>query len=249
MDWMTTSLLVLLTGLAAGFLDSTVGSGGLISIPFLIFLGFPPHVAVATDRLGTLGQTSAALLKFWKSGKIRWNYVPIFIVLSLIGAVIGANILLTIDPKILQKIIGIVLLILLPLIFLKKEIGVVRVTVTKLRKAMGFFVYFLLSIFSGFLGIGSGATSFYNSLFNFGFTFIEANATGIIPWFLLSLISLIIFNQNGIVDYRNGIFLFIGMVIGGYFGAHVALKKGELWIKRLFVLVVIISSIRLLFFS
>lgn len=103
-------------------------------------------------------------------------------------------------------------------------------------------------IWNGFFGTGAGPFSFYNSLFFFGFTIIEANATGIIPWFALSLSSLIIFARNGIIDYRNGIVLFVGMAVGGYLGAHTAIKKGDLWIKRLFILVVIISSIKLLFF-
>ncbi len=239
---------VLIIGIAAGFLDSTVGAGGSVSIPSLIFLGLPPQVAIATDRLGSVGQTAAALLKFWKSGKIRWEYVPIFIVISLVGTAIGAQILLSIDPKILQKLVGAILLILLPITFLKKDIGVVRATVDNLKKGMGLSIYFALMIFNGFLGVGSGGISYYNSLFFFGFTLIEANATNIIPWFLLSVFSLIIYTHGGIVDYKNGVALLIGMSTGGYLGAHIALKKGEVWIRRLFVAVVIASCIRLLFF-
>lgn len=55
---------LLLIGLITGFLDSTVGAGGLFSLPALIFLGFPPQIAIATDRLGSLGQTIVGILKF-----------------------------------------------------------------------------------------------------------------------------------------------------------------------------------------
>lgn len=249
MDELVTRLLVLLIGIATGFLDSTVGSGGSISIPGLIFVGLPPQVAIATDRLGTVGQTAAAMVKFWKSGKILWKYVPIFIVLSLIGTYIGANILLSIDPKILQKLVGALLLILLPLTFLKRDIGIKPGITSSFKKGVGFLIYSFLMVFNGFLGMGAGGISYYNSLFFFGFTFIQANATNIIPWFLLSVFSLVIFTNHGIVDYSKGVFLVVGMIIGGYLGAHTALKKGNLWIKRLFVIVVIASSIRLLFFS
>lgn len=240
--------LVLLIGIATGFLDSTVGSGGSISIPSLMFIGLAPQVAIGTDRLGSIGQTAAALMKFFKSGKIRWNYIPIFIIISLIGTTIGANILLSIDSKILQKLVGFVLLILLPITFLKKDIGVRRFAVNNFKRGLGMIIFFVLNIFNGFLGVGSGGISYYNSLFFFGFTLIEANATNVIPWFLLSVFSLIIYTRGGIVDYRIGMILLIGMIIGGYIGAHVALKKGELWIKRLFSFVVIISAIKLLFF-
>ena len=46
--------IVFLTGIVVGFLDSTVGAGGSVSIPSLIFIGLPPQMAVATDRLAVL---------------------------------------------------------------------------------------------------------------------------------------------------------------------------------------------------
>lgn len=248
MDEIFKSFAILLVGVITGFLDSTVGSGGSISIPSLIFLGLPPQVSIATDRLGSIGQTAAALFKFWNSGKIRWHYVSGFVVVSLVGTYIGANILLNIDPKILQKLIGLILLILLPITFLKKDLGVKRIVVSNLKKGAGFVIYFFLNVFNGFLGVGSGGIGYLNSLFFFGFTFIEANATQVLPWFLLSILSLIIYTKGGIVDYKNGLILLIGMTFGGYIGAHLALKKGEIWVKRLFTGVVIIACVRLLFF-
>jgi hypothetical protein len=239
---------VLLIGGITGFIDSTVGSGGSVSIPSLIFIGLPPQVAIATDRLGSVGQTAAALLKFWKSGKIRWRYIPVFIIISLVGTAIGASILLSIDPKILQKLIGIILLILLPIPFLKNKLGLKRQETHVIKKIVGFIIYFFLNIFNGFLGVGAGGINYFNSIIFFGFTFIESNATQIIPWFLLSVFSLATYARGGIVDYKTGTILLIGMIIGGYIGAHIALKKGELWVKRLFLLVVIVACVRLLFF-
>lgn len=249
MDWIITPFLVLLTGIAAGFLDSTSGGGGLISIPFLIFFGLPPQVAIATDRLGTIGQESAALFKFWQAKKILWEYVPILSIMGLVGAVIGANILLNIDSRYLQKIIGILLLAVLPLIIFNKEIAIKRNFTTRLKKGLGFVLYFFVMVYNGIFGAGAGPLSTYNFLYFFGFTIVEANATNTIPWLILGLSSLIIFMLNGIVDYKNGVALLIGMTTGGYIGAHVALKKGDAWVKRLFLIVVIISSIKLLFFS
>ena len=109
-------------------------------------------------------------------------------------------------------------------------------------------IYFFIMIFGGFFGQGTGPMIFYVLTFFLGFTLIEVLATGIIPWFILSVSSLVIFGFNGIINYKIGIILLIGMAIGGYAGAHVALKKGNQWIKRLFIIFVIISGIKLLFF-
>jgi len=241
-----TLLLVLIAGIAAGFFDSVLGAGGLISVPSLVFLGLPPQVAIATDRLGTIGQTITATFKFWK--KIVWKYVLIFAIISFLGSFIGANILLNVNPEILQKVVGFLLLFLLPFIFLRQRVGVRRVNPSKSKKLFGLVIYFLIMIFAGFFGQGTGPLIFYALTYFLGFTMIEVLATGIIPWFVLSLSSLIIFALNGIVDYRIGIVLLIGMAIGGYIGAHIALKKGNLWVKHLLVLFVIISGVKLLFF-
>lgn len=170
------------------------------------------------------------------------------VVFSLVGAHLGANILLSINEEIIDKVVGVILLILLPLLFLKKEAGIKRHEVSKIKKIIGYTLYFAIMIFAGFFSGGAGSLVFYTLMIFFGFTIIEANATDMIPWILLSVTSLAIFALNGIVDYYVGITLFIGMIIGGYIGAHIAIKRGDKWIKTLFAIVVIISGIKLLLF-
>lgn len=241
-------VLIFFIGIASGFIGSMVGGGGLISIPFLIFLGLPPQTAIATDRMGVVGLSLGAIPKFWREKKILWKYIPLFVVISLMGAYIGANILLSIDQKILSRLVGIIILTALPLMFLKSDMGIKSIKETKNKKLVGYLIYFLIMIYAGFFGGGAGALVFYTLMFFFGFTVIEASATGIVPWLPLSLLSLFIFAIHGIVDYRNGIVLFIGMSLGGYLGASTAIKKGNKWIKSLFGIVVIISGIKLLLF-
>ena len=248
MPELSTLFLIFITGLATGFFDSVIGAGGLISVPTLVFLGLPPQVAIATDRFGTIGQSFTAFLKFWKAKKIVWKYVFALSIISLAGSLLGANILVNVDPKILQKVVGVLLVILLPLIFLKKNIGLQQIETSKSRKIIGLALYFFIMIFGGLFGQGTGPLIFYTLTYFLGLTMIEVLATGVIPWFVLSLSSLIIFALNGIIDYKIGIVLLIGMAIGGYAGAHFAIQKGDVWIKRLFAAFVIVASIKLLFF-
>jgi len=242
-------LLISLIGLVTGFFDSIIGAGGLISVPSLVFLGFPAHIAIATDRFGSVGQAVIATLKFWKSKKIVWKYVPVLAVLSLIGSFIGAKILLDISPKILGLVIGILMIILLPLIFLKKDLGIVRLKTGWTKKIIGMIIYLGVMIFAGFYGQGTGPMVFYTLTFFFGLTMIESLGTGVVAWLLLSLSSSIIFAFNGLIDYKFGLILFATMSIGSYVGASTAIKKGDLWIKRLFVALVVAISVKLLFFS
>jgi uncharacterized membrane protein YfcA len=81
-----------------------------------------------------------------------------------------------------------------------------------------------------------------------GLTFIEANALDKLIWLINPVISVIIFALKGIIYYQIGIVLLLGMVIGGYLGAHTAIKKGNKFVKLAFSVVVIASAIKLLFF-
>lgn len=237
-----------IAGIAAGFADSTVGGGGLITIPSLIFVGIPPQVAVATDKLGSLGQVIAALPQFWKAKKIRWEYVPFFVIISFFGSAIGVHILLSINPDVIEKVIGMLLLVMLPLLFWKRSMGLER-THTKLPKQIiGYALYFLLAIYRGFLGSGAGVLDAYNEMFFLGFSMIEVTATAIIPWIVICITSLYFFIQKGLVHYQAGFVLFAGMAVGGYIGSHIALRKGDAWVKRLFSIFVLLSVIKLLFF-
>lgn len=241
-------LTVLLIGIVVGILDAIIGGGGLISIPFLIFSGLPPQVAVATDRLGVLGQTIGSIPKYMKEKKIIWRYVLPLTLISIAGGFIGANILLTLSSDMLATSIGFAMIGILPFLFIKKHIGIKHIKTSKERKTIGFAVYFAVMILATFVSAGIGIISLYTILFFFGFTIIEANATGNVESFFFSLFILIIFGLNGIIDYALGITLFGGMMIGGYAGAHIAIKKGDVWVKGLLAVVVIVSGLKLLFF-
>ena len=48
-----TYVLLFITGLCAGFVDSIAGGGGLIALPVLFSVGLPPDIALGTNKLQT----------------------------------------------------------------------------------------------------------------------------------------------------------------------------------------------------
>jgi len=242
-------LLIYFIGIVTGFFDSIIGAGGLISVPSLVILGVPPQIAIATDRFGSIGQALIATIKFSMAKKVIWKYVPVLGILALIGSFIGANILININPKFLGSLIGILMIALLPLIFLKKDLGIKRFKVSRLKLSIGSIIYLAIMTFAGFYGQGTGPMVFYTLTFFLGLTMIESLGTGVVAWLIISISSTIIFALNGLINYQLGIILFTSMSIGSYIGSHVAIKKGDKWIKNLFVLLVCFIGIKLLFFN
>jgi len=226
-----------------------VGGGGLLSVPFLIFVGLPPQIAIATNRFGSVGVSIGALAKFLRQQKIVWKYVIPFSAIAVVGGYAGARLLLIVDEALLSRIIGFILLALLPLLFLRRDTGVVRGQVTKVKKITGYIIYVLTSVWGGFFTAGSGIVNRYAWTHFFGLTMTEVAATGKIPWLLTSLVVSATFIRAGVVHYGYGITLFVGMLVGGYLGAHWAVKKGDVWVKRAFAVFVVISAIQLIFFT
>ncbi len=237
---------VFLVGVLASTVGAMVGGGSLLSIPLLIFLGLPPQVAIATDRFGGLGAAVTALYKFWSAGRIVWRFVPALAVASLAGSLIGAGILLRFDSDALEPVVGLLVLALLPVLLLRRDLGLETRAVSRARVLMGLAVYFLVQVLAGFFGAGTGTLIFYTLMVFFGVTITQVAATQIVPFMVLTVSSLGLFAAGRIIDYRVGLVLLAGTAVGGYLGAHLALRSGEVWVRRLFALVVLASGARLL---
>lgn len=65
---LTSSLLLIVGGVAAGFINTIAGSGSLITLPLLIFAGLPAPVANGSNRVAVLAQSLVAVLSFRGGG-------------------------------------------------------------------------------------------------------------------------------------------------------------------------------------
>ena len=243
-----TILTSFVVGVGAGFFGATVGGGGLLAVPYLMFMGLPPQVAIASARFGDMGYSITSLYKFWRSNQIVWKYVPLLAIVSLVGSLVGANVLVAIEPQHLQKIAAILLFTLLPFVLFKKEIGTVHRDVGSRSKTVSTFIYLLIQTVTGFFAAGTGPLAYYTLMAGFGFTIIEAVATQMLPFLVLAVSSVIVFAMHGLIDYTTGFILLLGTATGGYVGAHVAIKKGARWVKGLFAVIIVAAGIKLLFF-
>lgn len=136
-------------GILGSFIGAQVGSGGLITIPFLIFVGLPPQVAIATNRFGSLGLRFGAIYTYWRAKKIRWEYVVPLTIFGFFGAILGSFLLLRIDTEILSRIIGIGILIPLPFLFMK-DFGISKKQIPGWFLKLSYPLYFIISL-SGLL--------------------------------------------------------------------------------------------------
>jgi uncharacterized membrane protein YfcA len=234
-----------LIGIIAGFMSAVGGGGSLISVPFLLFLGIPPQVTLATNKFAGVGACYTGLTKYIKEKKVVWKYTIFLAIMGSLASLIGTRILVKIDTASLNNLIGVLLIILVPTLFIKKDLGLKHIQISKERRLAGYFVYFLLSIIASFFG-GVGLLMVPTVVFFFGLPFIEANATDYFSFAVMSTVAVIIYFSNHLINLEIGVVLFAGMAIGGYLGAHTAIKKGNEWVKVFYAIVIIVSAIKIL---
>jgi uncharacterized membrane protein YfcA len=181
-----------------------------------------------------------------KSKEIVWKYVAPFSVLALVAAPVGSQLLLRTDESSLKAIIVAIMLLMLPTIFIKKDIGLVDKEASGIRKSIGYVIFFLVLVWQAYFGGAAATITFYVMMFFFGMTINRANATSKIPGLFLGLSTLFVFATHGIVNWAYGIAVFFGMLIGGYLGAHTALRKGNAWVKGLFAVIVLLSAVKMI---
>ena len=82
--------LLLITGIATGFLNVMAGGGSMLSVPMMIFLGVPGPVANATNRIAILPQNLVAVLAFYRKGFANFRLSLTLAAATIPGTLIGA---------------------------------------------------------------------------------------------------------------------------------------------------------------
>ena len=99
-------------GFFAGLLSGFVGvGGGIIIVPALVFLlGLTQHQAQGTSLFVLmLPVVSFAVLNYWKSGNVKWEYGLVIAMTFIVGAFFGSKLSLKISPGLVQLLFGILM--------------------------------------------------------------------------------------------------------------------------------------------
>jgi len=223
----------------------TTGGGGMILIPMLISLGLSPSVAVATNRFGAIGGVFS-IIKYHKAKQIDWSLAKFLIIPTLIGTVLGTLVIINIDQDLLQKIIGLVIFISLFLLFYRKKLGLKEFKISKTRKNFGLLLTVLASLMGG---IFASSGLWFNYLFlYFGLTMLQTVATKKILTNLIAIISVIMLMFAHLIYWPIAIAVFIASILGSWIGADLGIKAGNLWVRRIFIVVTILMAFKILLF-
>lgn len=233
-------LLLTLLGLVTGFIGTNTGGSVLITVPIMVSLGISPQAAIASSRLASVGTMLGGLRQFHKNKKIDYKLAVPASIFGIMGALIGAHILLIVPEAILKKIIGVLIIALLLLSLVKAKSNVIKNYATELsakRKWTGYLLFVIVGAVGGFFGCQSKLATFIFQLI-FRKSISESVGTRKVSGLVVVITSLFIYGVHGIINWSFGLALILGTLIGSTFGASYGLKKGDQWMQNLFSIIV-----------
>jgi len=238
--------LLLLTGLAAGFVDSIAGGGGLVTLPVLLSLGMPPQVALGTNKLqATFGSGSAAW-HYGRAGLIDFRACRLGVIFTLIGATLGTLLVSQLPPDALKQTIPWLLLGIAVYFLFQPKLGDTDV---RGRMAPGWFHFIFglgIGFYDGFFGPGTGTFWAVAYMLGLGFNLTRATAHTKVMNFTSNLASLVVFLAGGHVHFAAGACMGLGQLLGARLGSKVVIRKGTKLIRPIFIVVVLAITARLL---
>lgn len=246
-SWQIITLLIL-AGFMTGVVNTFAGSGTVISYSFFMFLGLPVSYANGTVRMGVILQTFAAAFTFHRKKALDIKKGFLLSIPIVTGSILGAQIAVSIDKDIFEKIVAYTLIFMLIFIFKKPEKWIVgkKDISEKNPKFWHYIVYFFIGIYGGFIHIGVGIFLLAALVLISGYELVKANALKIFTVFLYSPFVLLIFILNGHIDYAMGIFSSIGNLIGGIIASYFAVKQGAGFVRIFLIVVIILFASKLL---
>ncbi len=239
-------LILFVVAVIAGWVDSIGGGGGLLCIPALLWSGFSPLEALATNKLQASFGSSTAALNYTRHGLVDVKGQKLAIVLTFIGAVCGTLLVQQVDSAALGKIIPI-LLILFALYFLfSPRIGDMDQQRLVSPKVFALTVGCGAGFYDGFFGPGTGTffTMGYIALLGFGLPKAIGNTK--LLNFTSNVASLLFFALSGHIVWLIGLVMGAGQMLGSYVGSHMAVKHGAKLIRPVLVTVSLLVSLKLL---
>lgn len=243
-----TILLIAVLAFVAGFMDAIVGGGGLIQVPALLlaFPAIPLPVLFGTNKIAALAGTLTATFKYAR--RIRFD-VPVLLVIAaccFASSFTGARLISHLDSNKLKPFILLVLIAIAIYTVFNKNLGALKSKDLTRKKQMlyGGLIGLAVGFYDGFFGPGTGSFFILGFVVILGFEFVKASAYAKVVNCVTNLSALIVFISKGYFILPLAIVMTIFNMTGSYIGSHLALKKGNGFVRIMFLIIVTIMICR-----
>lgn len=234
---------LVLAAFVAGWVDAVVGGGGLIQLPALL-IGLPSDTPTAhvlgTNKISSVAGTLTAAITYARRIGLHLPTLVPLVLSAFVGSAAGAAMARLIPKAALTPIVLVALIAVGLYTVLRPQLGLVHaprhtgVGQAVRTAAIGGSI----GLYDGILGPGTGSFFVIAMVGILGYGFLEASAKAKIANLTTNIAAITVFGLNGEVLWGIGALMAVANLSGGWLGARTALRNGNAFVRKVFLIVV-----------
>ncbi len=237
-------------GIAAGTINTVVGSGTLITFPTLLAFGYAPVTANVSNTIGLVPGSVSGAIGYRRELQGQGRRAMMLAIGSTLGGVTGAVLLLELPATAFKTIVPVFIAVALVLILTQRQlqrlIGEHRRAAHRGTPPVAVIGSFFSGIYGGYFGAAQGIML----MALFGLTIDDdiqrLNALKVVIAGLVNLVAGIVFVFAADVNWGVAGLIAAGSILGGALGARYGRRLSPQVLKVVIVIVGVSAIIRLL---
>jgi uncharacterized membrane protein YfcA len=236
-------VILLVAAFAAGVTNSIAGGGTLITFPVLIWLGLDPKVANATSTValwpGLFGGLYGYRRELENSSRILFRLG----LTSIIGGAVGAWLLIWTPSPTFARLVPFLILLATVLFMLQgvinRRLNLKAIEATPQRSWwLGVIAFqFFSAIYGGYFGAGNGILMLAVLGLLGMHDLHRANGIKNFLGICINSIAVLSFSLTRLVVWPDALLMALGALVGGYVGATMAVRIGQVVVRRAIVVI------------
>jgi uncharacterized membrane protein YfcA len=241
---------ILLAGVAAGTINTVVGSGTLITFPTLLAFGVPPVTANVSNTIGLVPGSVSGAIGYRRELNGQRGRLLRLASASLVGGIAGAVLLLALPPEAFNAIVPVLILGGCVLVVLQPTIA--RRVATRAESRGGvpehgalwvWVLVMLTGVYGGYFGAAQGVLLMAVLGIGIQDSLQRLNGTKNVLAGLVNAVAAVVFIVVAEVDWVVAALIAVGAVVGGQVGATVGRRLPPLVLRMVIVTVGLVAVV------
>jgi len=237
-------IVLLVTGVMVGFINTLAGGGSIISLSVLMIMGLPPVVANGTNRVAIMIQTLTAVTSFKKQNVLDHRKALVLAIPASVGSLIGAWVAVDIDEKVFEKAFAVIMLIMLVFILYKpqKYLYGSKELQKKTTSIWQIIIFFFIGMYGGFIHVGVGYFLLAGIVLCAGYDLVKANAIKVTIALAFTIVAFLVFLFEQEIWWLHGLIMAAGTIAGALIASRMAVARGVNFVRWVIVVLIIVFS-------
>jgi uncharacterized membrane protein YfcA len=232
---------------AVSVVSVVTGGGSLVQVPALIALGVAPRVAVATNMFAVTWMTLSATARFARAGQIGGRFVIPLVAVTAVTSAAGAGLTVVMPDRLIKGVVAVSMVAMIVFILASPRFGEAQRAPSRLRLTLGFVVVAVLGVYGGLFSGGYTTLLTFTCVVALGMPLMQTVGTTKLVNLVSCGVASAVYVFAGVIDYRVAVPASLACFAGGWVGAHLALQRGERFVRGLFLATVLAMAGKLLF--